>query len=63
MALRNPGIFGVSNQFVRDIGTEIFKTHKIGTVRVKPGRIESLTEQIMTADANYTETTGRSAVK
>jgi hypothetical protein len=30
------GIFGVLNYILKDIGTEVFKTHKIGTVLEKP---------------------------
>jgi hypothetical protein len=32
-----PGTFGVSNRFVRDVGTDSLKTHNIGTVQGKAG--------------------------
>ena len=41
MALKKPGTFGVSHRILRDIGTEIFKTHKIGTVLGNTGLMES----------------------
>ena len=39
--LEKPGTFGVSHRILRDIGTEIFKTHKIGTVLGNTGLMES----------------------
>jgi hypothetical protein len=37
--LENPGTFGVQNRILLDSGTELFKTHKTGTVQGKPGQM------------------------
>jgi hypothetical protein len=40
--LENPGTFGVPELILRDIGTELFGTHKTRTVPGKPGGMGSL---------------------
>ena len=37
-----PGTFGVSNQILRDTGTELLKIHTTGTYQGKSGRMWSL---------------------
>ena len=37
-----PGIFGIPNGILQDIGTELFNTQKTGTVPVNAGRMGSL---------------------
>jgi hypothetical protein len=39
---RNPGIFRVPNRILRDTGSELLKTHKIGSVPGNPGRMVCL---------------------